>query len=151
MPFSRQFASFYSIDLLNFVFYPISIRNMLSRKHRSFNVTRVLVRRISTKSVRLTDAEIEQTIEKLTSWSLNTSRDAIHRTFLFKDFNEAWGFMTRSALVAEKINHHPEWFNVYNRVLVTLTTHDCNGLSKKVCVLSQIEAPFYMTLNTCRT
>ncbi|CCI42655.1 unnamed protein product [Albugo candida] len=125
------------LNLLNFVFYPISIRNMLRQKHRSFNVTRVLVRRISTKSVRLTDAEIEQTIAKLTSWSLNTSHDAIHRTFLFKDFNEAWGFMTRSALVAEKINHHPEWFNVYNRVLVTLTTHDCNGLSKKDIMLAQ--------------
>ncbi len=51
--------------------------------------------------------------------------------FMFKDFNEAWGFMSRVALLAEKINHHPEWFNVYNRVNITLSTHDCQGLSQR--------------------
>jgi len=58
-------------------------------------------------------------------------RDAIKKTFTFTDFNQAWSFMSRSALVAEKMDHHPEWFNVYNTVEVTLTTHDCHGLSAK--------------------
>lgn len=56
-------------------------------------------------------------------------RDAIKKEFKFSDFNEAWGFMTRTALKAESMNHHPEWFNVYNKVEVTLSTHDCQGLS----------------------
>lgn len=56
-------------------------------------------------------------------------RDAIKKTFTFTDFNEAFGFMTRVAIKADKMNHHPEWFNVYNRVEVTLSTHDCQGLS----------------------
>ena len=58
-------------------------------------------------------------------------RDAIQKTFQFKDFNEAFGFMTRVALKADKIDHHPEWFNVYNRVEITLATHDCQGLSER--------------------
>lgn len=62
-------------------------------------------------------------------WALETERDAITKTFNFKDFTEAFGWMTRMALVAEKMDHHPEWFNVYNRVTVTLTTHDVGGLS----------------------
>lgn len=56
-------------------------------------------------------------------------RDAIRKVFMFSDFVEAWGFMSRVALVAEKMDHHPEWFNVYNKVDVTLSTHDCKGLS----------------------
>lgn len=59
------------------------------------------------------------------------ARDAIHKTFTFHDFQEAWSFMSGSALAAEKMNHHPEWFNVYNRVEVTLTTHDANGLTQR--------------------
>ncbi|CAF3351125.1 unnamed protein product [Rotaria sp. Silwood1] len=62
-------------------------------------------------------------------WSLVDNRDALSKTFLFKNFNQAFGFMTRVALLAEKLDHHPEWFNVYNKVQVTLTTHDLNGLS----------------------
>ena len=58
-------------------------------------------------------------------------RDAISKRFVFTDFNQAWGFMNRVALVAEKMDHHPEWFNVYNKVDVTLSTHDCGGLSDK--------------------
>ena len=56
-------------------------------------------------------------------------RDAIAKTFTFQDFNEAFGFMARVAIKADKMDHHPEWFNVYNRVEVTLSTHDCQGLS----------------------
>ena len=62
-------------------------------------------------------------------WKLLSNRDAIQKVFQFKDFNEAWGFMSRVALVAESMNHHPEWFNVYNKVDITLSTHDCGGLS----------------------
>ena len=58
-------------------------------------------------------------------------RDAMERAFKFKSFNEAFGFMAQVALHAEKMDHHPEWFNVYNRVEVTLSTHDCGGLSEK--------------------
>lgn len=69
-------------------------------------------------------------LTELTEWAALDGRDAISRTFKFKTFNEAFGFMTRVALKAERMNHHPEWFNVYNRVEVTLTTHDCGGLSE---------------------
>ena len=58
-----------------------------------------------------------------------TARSLGEQNFLFKDFNQAWGFMSRCALLAEQLNHHPEWFNVYNRVEVTLSTHDAGGLS----------------------
>ena len=58
-------------------------------------------------------------------------RDAVYKEFLFKDFNEAFGFMTRVALRADKVDHHPEWFNVYNKVQITLATHDCGGLSAR--------------------
>ena len=64
-------------------------------------------------------------------WSEVEGRDAIEKTFKFKNFVEAWGWMTRMAIVAEKMNHHPEWFNVYNRVEVVLTTHDVDGLSAR--------------------
>ncbi|MBP0483752.1 4a-hydroxytetrahydrobiopterin dehydratase [Sagittula salina] len=64
-----------------------------------------------------------------TGWALVEGRDAIRKTFQFSDFVEAFGFMTKVALYAEKWNHHPEWTNVYNRVEVTLTTHDVDGLS----------------------
>lgn len=62
-------------------------------------------------------------------WSMVEGRDAIQKTFLFKNFVEAFGFMTQVAIIAEKMNHHPEWSNVYRTVEVTLTTHDANGLS----------------------
>ncbi|CAH0479319.1 unnamed protein product [Peronospora belbahrii] len=79
----------------------------------------------------LTDTERIESLEKITNaWKVIPDRDAIRRSFEFRDFNEAWGFMNRTALLAEKMGHHPEWFNVYNRVDVTLSTHDCGGLSK---------------------
>lgn len=62
-------------------------------------------------------------------WQMVEGRDAIRREFKFTNFVEAFGFMTRAAMVAEKLNHHPEWFNVYNKVDVTLITHDVDGLS----------------------
>jgi 4a-hydroxytetrahydrobiopterin dehydratase len=69
-------------------------------------------------------------LRKLNGWSEVSGRDAITRKFVFKDFNQAFGFMTRAALVAEKMDHHPEWFNVYKTVEVTLSTHDAGGLTE---------------------
>ncbi len=70
-------------------------------------------------------------LARLKGWSEVTGRDAITRKFVFADFNEAFGFMTRAALVAEKLDHHPEWFNVYKTVDVTLSTHDAGGLTER--------------------
>ena len=68
-------------------------------------------------------------VEDLTGWSVATGRDAIERSFVFKDFNVAFGFMTRVALVAEQLDHHPEWSNVDNRVNGLLSTHDAGGVT----------------------
>ena len=78
---------------------------------------------------RLTEPERAAALKNLPGWSEVDGRDAITREFRFADFNEAWGFMARVALKAERMNHHPEWFNVYSTVRVTLSTHDCGGLS----------------------
>ena len=70
-------------------------------------------------------------LARLPDWAkVAGDRDAIQRTFRFKDFNAAFGFMTRVALMADKLDHHPEWFNVYNRVEVVLATHDADGVSE---------------------
>lgn len=79
---------------------------------------------------KLTDAARAAALKELGSWSLDDGRDAISRQFVFRDFIQAFGFMSQSALIAEKLNHHPEWSNVYKTVNVTLTTHDCDGLSE---------------------
>ncbi len=68
-------------------------------------------------------------LSQLSGWSAAPDKDAITKTFKFFDFNEAFGFMTRVALMADKLDHHPEWFNVYNRVEVLLTTHDADGVT----------------------
>jgi len=70
-----------------------------------------------------------EALAQLDGWSEVEGRDAITKSFTFKSFSEAWAFISRAALKAEQMNHHPEWFNVYARVDVTLTTHDCDGLS----------------------
>jgi 4a-hydroxytetrahydrobiopterin dehydratase len=69
-------------------------------------------------------------LTKLNGWSDVPGRDALAKKFVFKDFNQAFGFMTRAALVAEKMDHHPEWFNVYKTVEVTLSTHDAGGVTE---------------------
>ena len=79
---------------------------------------------------RLSDAETAEALAKLPGWDLVESRAAIKKSFKFKTFNEAFGFMTRLALTAEKLNHHPEWSNVYNRVEITLTTHSAGGITE---------------------
>lgn len=85
----------------------------------------------------LSDAEREQALLDLHGWHLVEGRDAIHRTFTFKDFSEAFGFMARAALEAEKADHHPEWANVYKTVDVTLSTHDAGGLTAKDIALAK--------------
>jgi 4a-hydroxytetrahydrobiopterin dehydratase len=79
---------------------------------------------------KLTAEARKAALAKLSGWSEASGRDAITRKFTFKDFNEAFGFMARAALVAEKMDHHPEWFNVYNTVDVTLSTHDAGGVTE---------------------
>ena len=92
---------------------------------------------------KLTADERAAALRELTGWQPVDGRDAIQRSFKFKTFNEAWGFMTRVALMAEKADHHPEWSNVYNRVDILLSTHDCNGLSQRdVKLAKQISAIF---------
>ena len=75
--------------------------------------------------------EIKEALARLPGWQAVAGRDAIARKFKFKDFNAAFAFMTRAALLAEKMDHHPEWFNVYNKVDVTLSTHDSGGVTQK--------------------
>ncbi len=80
----------------------------------------------------------EAALAKLPGWSRAPGdRDAIQRTFRFADFNAAFGFMTRVALMADKLDHHPEWFNVYNRVEVLLATHDADGVTELDVRLAQ--------------
>lgn len=90
---------------------------------------------------RLTDAERDALLAELPGWTLREDGKAIECGFEFDDFNQAFGFMTRIALLAEKADHHPEWSNVYNRVEITLTTHDADGLSARdAAMASAIEA-----------
>ena len=77
-------------------------------------------------------------LEELSGWRAVTGREAIFKSFKFKDFSAAFGFMTRVALAAEKLDHHPEWFNVYNRVDITLTTHDLAVVSELDVKLARI-------------
>lgn len=79
----------------------------------------------------LTEAERDEALAALPEWTLREDGMAIERKFEFKTFSQAWAFMSRVALIAEKHDHHPEWSNVYNRVAITLTTHDAGGLSER--------------------
>lgn len=87
---------------------------------------------------KLAGAEREAALSELSGWSLVPDRDAIQCSLRFKDFNAAFGFMARIALAAEKADHHPEWFNVWNRVDILLTTHDAGGLSQRDILLARI-------------
>ena len=76
---------------------------------------------------KLSEVELNSALTELNGWSLENEK--LHKVFKFKDFIEAFGFMAKCAIVAEKLNHHPEWFNVYNRVTIDLMTHDAGGIS----------------------
>ena len=82
-------------------------------------------------TAKLTGKALDDAVAKLEGWAPAQNGGAIHKSFKFADFNEAWGFMTRVAMAAEKADHHPEWSNVYNKVEITLSTHDAGGVTAK--------------------
>lgn len=81
---------------------------------------------------------LKELLATLDGWAKVKDREAIYKQFVFSDFNSAFGWMARIALAAEKMDHHPEWFNVYNRVDVTLATHDVKGLSERDIKLAKV-------------
>ena len=85
----------------------------------------------------LDETERAAALDLLGEWDYDDARDALTRSFLFADFSEAFAFMTRVALLAEQMNHHPEWSNVWNRVDMLLTTHDAGGLSQRDVVMAE--------------
>jgi len=85
---------------------------------------------------KLADSQIQQELKSLPGWSIQNGK--LHKEFVFKDFNEAFGFMTRAALHAEKMDHHPELFNVYNKLKVDLMTHDAGGITSNDIVLAKV-------------
>lgn len=103
------------------------ISHILDRRNLSGAISK------KSKMSKLSPQEREQNLSPLlsTGWTVQENRDAIYKEFVFKNFNEAFGFMTKVALQAEKMDHHPEWFNVYNKVNITLSSHDVNGLSQR--------------------
>jgi 4a-hydroxytetrahydrobiopterin dehydratase len=86
---------------------------------------------------KLNEDERASLLARFPEWQYEPERDAVGRRLNFDDFAQAFGFMTRVAIVAEKMDHHPEWYNVYNRVEIVLTTHDCDGLSQRDADLMQ--------------
>ena len=91
--------------------------------------------------IRLSSDEISQELKNLPGW--NVKDEKLHKDFEFDSFNEAFGFMTRAAMEIEKMNHHPEWFNVYNRLSVDLMTHDAGGITKNDIQLARILNSLY--------
>ena len=91
---------------------------------------------------RLSKSAIDSLLAELSGWTLRDDGKAIVRTVKFADFNEAFGFMTRVALYADKHDHHPEWSNVYNKVEITLTTHDADGLSERDAAMARAIATY---------
>lgn len=81
-----------------------------------------------TRPVKLTAQEIDESLQKLDGWTVSEGK--LNKTYRFKDFIEAWGFMSRAALIAQSMDHHPEWFNVYGTVRVDLNTHDAEGITR---------------------
>ena len=86
--------------------------------------------------IKLSESSIEEKLKNLPGWSVKN--DKLYKEFQFNDFNQAFGFMTRAAMEIEKMNHHPEWFNVYNRISVELTTHDAGGITDNDVNLARI-------------
>src|ERR1044071_2914507 len=84
---------------------------------------------------RLTEAQLQESLATLDGWELKDGK--LHKTYKFADFSQAWGFMSRAALIAEKMDHHPEWFNVYSTVRVDLNTHDAGGITRLDVELAQ--------------
>ncbi|CAB3407155.1 unnamed protein product [Caenorhabditis bovis] len=126
---SRVQRSFHS----QYRFYPIHNNNTYQSDRRFSRYQQLFAAKVKrSKMPKLTDAQRESLLTPLYSngWKLVENRDAIYKEFVFANFIEAFGFMTKVAIKSEKMDHHPEWFNVYNKVNITLSTHDCGGLSK---------------------
>ena len=113
-------ASLYMIMIANFA-TPLKFYGSTAR--------RASQRFLYNKPVLLEGASKSKALESLNGWQVVSGRDAIQKSFVFENFVDAFGFMTKVAIISEKMNHHPEWFNVYNKVDVVLSTHDCSGLS----------------------
>ncbi|MFL6352791.1 MAG: 4a-hydroxytetrahydrobiopterin dehydratase [Bryobacteraceae bacterium] len=92
---------------------------------------------------RLNEQEQSTCLKQLSAWEVKNGK--LHREFKFSDFAHAFGFMTTAAVLIEKMNHHPEWFNVYNRVFVDLTTHDANGITQRDVELARLLDSIYST------
>jgi 4a-hydroxytetrahydrobiopterin dehydratase len=90
---------------------------------------------------KLNEQELSTSLKQLSAWELRNSK--LHREFKFADFAHAFGFMSTAAVLIEKMNHHPEWFNVYNRVSVDLTTHDANGITERDVELARLLDSIY--------
>ena len=86
--------------------------------------------------MRLSETEITEELKKIEGWAIKDNK--LHKEFQFDSFNQAFGFMTRAAMEIEKMNHHPEWFNVYNRITQDLTTHDAGGITNNDINLARI-------------
>ena len=86
--------------------------------------------------IRLSQIDIDEELKNLSGW--NVVNEKLHKEFQFDSFNQAFGFMTRAAMEIEKMNHHPEWFNVYNKIIIELTTHDTGGITKNDVNLAKI-------------
>ena len=86
--------------------------------------------------MRLSQIDIDEYLKNLSGWSVVNEK--LHKEFQFESFNQAFGFMTRAAMEIEKMNHHPEWFNAYNRITIELTTHDAGGITKNDVNLAKI-------------
>lgn len=86
--------------------------------------------------MRLSQMDIDEQLKNLPGWSVVNEK--LHKEFQFESFNQAFGFMTRAAMEIEKMNHHPEWFNVYSRITIDLTTHDAGGITKNDVNLAKI-------------
>jgi len=86
--------------------------------------------------IRLSQTDIDEELKSLQGWSIKNEK--LHKEFQFESFNQAFGFMTRAAMEIEKMNHHPEWFNVYNKITIELTTHDAGGITKNDVNLAKI-------------
>ena len=86
--------------------------------------------------MRLSESDIDEELKKLSGWDVKDGK--LHKEFQFDNFNQAFGFMTRAAMEIEKMNHHPEWFNVYNKITVDLTTHEAGGITNNDVNLAKI-------------
>ena len=99
------------------------------------------------KVVKLSEKDIAIELKKISSWNLNEDLKSIDKIFLFSNFKEAFSWMTFISIEAEKNDHHPEWTNVYNKVIVNLSTHDIDGLSYKDFILAKVMDSYYSKLN----